>query len=447
MHTFRLRLAQLALENLPFARSQTRTVLDLNAADGATTQYLQYYLPYSTVFGLRNTSNTVPTAPLGQRYLADLPSTFHCDCVIAIAEPNQPVQDLLSRVEAISARWALVIAPLTTAQGIDWRRWGYRIHYEITEEPDDGVIVVAIRDPESYHEEIQIPRILIVSPVRQKPAILKQFLFGLQQLDTTEIETEYLFIDNNDDPHSSHMLREFANQVDAPVRRLRVPVGEPYTRTEIQHQWTESLIWRLAAIKDGALQAALQHGFDYAFLVDSDLVLHPQTLRRMIAYRREIVSQVFWTSWSPEQPLLPNVWYTDFYTLYRARRHQELTPEEQRRRTEAFLSALAFQPGLYRVSGLGACTLMARRAIEAGVSFSELRGSMLMGEDRHFCLRAESLGFALFADSTLPPLHLYRESELPRVEVYWQLVRSGVQGAELNRQMFNWLLGRQIQAA
>ncbi|RMH06889.1 MAG: hypothetical protein D6697_09855 [Armatimonadetes bacterium] len=447
MHPFRLRLAQLALENLPFTRSRTWTLLDINAADGATTQFLQYYLPYSTVFGLCNPSIMGPRLPLGQRYLTALPHTFHCDCVIAIAEPNQPVQALLNRVEAVSARWAVVIAPLGTAQEIDWRQWGYRTHYEITEEPEDGVILVAVRDKESHPDEVTTPRVLIVSPVRQKPTILKHFLFGLQQLDTAGIETEYLFIDNNDDGHASQMLREFANQMDAPVRRLRLPVGEPYNRTEIQHQWNESLIWRLAAIKDGALQAALQHRFDYAFLVDSDLVLHPHTLRQMIAYGREIVSQVFWTSWSPDQPPLPNVWYTDFYTLCRVSRSHEVPPEEQRRRVEAFLSALAFQPGLYRVSGLGACTLIARRAVEAGVCFSELRGSMLMGEDRHFCLRAESLGFSLFADSTLPPLHLYRESEVPRVEAYWQLVNSGVQGAELNRQMLQLLLGRQVPAA
>lgn len=395
MHTFRLRLAQLALENLPFARSQARMVLDISATDDTTAQFIQYYLPYSTVFGLRDASDPAPSAPLGQRYLTELPSTFRCDCVIAIAEPNQPVQALLNRVEAVAAQWALVIAPLNTARGIDWHKGGYRVHYEITEEPEDGVI----------------------------------------------------FIDNNDDAHASQMLREFASQVELPVRRLRIPTGEPYYRTEIQHQWTESLVWRLAAIKDGALQAALQHGFDYAFLVDSDLVLHPQTLRQMIAYGREIVSQVFWTHWSPDQPPLPNVWHADFYTLYRAHRYQKLPPDEQQRRVEAFLSALAFHPGLYRVSGLGACTLIAHKAIEAGVCFSELRGSMLRGEDRHFCLRAESLGLALFADSTLPPLHLYRESEVSRVEAYWRLVNSGLRGADLNRQMFNLLLGQQVCAA
>ncbi|MCS6918564.1 MAG: hypothetical protein NZM28_02210, partial [Fimbriimonadales bacterium] len=349
--------------------------------------------------------------------------------------------------ETIQARWAVIVAPYGSAQAVDWNAQGYQTHYEITEEPDDGVMVVAIRDREAQAVAPTTPRVLIVSPVRQKPVILQHFLEGLRRLDTTGLEIAYLLIDNNDDAHASQMLREFAGQADAPVHRLRVPVAEAYHRTETHHQWTESLYWRLAAMKDGALQAALQHGYDYAFLVDSDLVLHPQTLRHMAGYRREVVSQVFWTVWTHDKPPLPNVWYADFYNLYRVRRRQELERDEQRRRTEAFLSALAFYPGLYRLSGLGACTLIARRAIEAGVSFSELRGCMQAGEDRHFCLRAESLGIRLFADTTLPPLHLYRESELPRVETYGRLVQSGLQGAELNRQMFNLLLGRTVSAA
>ena len=99
------------------------------------------------------------------------------------------------------------------------------------------------------------------------------------------------------------------------------------------------------------------------------------------------------------------------------------------------------------MSGLCACTLIARRAIEAGVNFCELRGSLHAGEDRHFCLRAEALGIPLFADTTLPPLHLYRESELPRVGAYWKLVESGMQGAAFNRAMFELLLGRASQVA
>jgi hypothetical protein len=447
MSNYRLRQAQLALENMPFPLHQTRTVLDLHAADGATTQYLQYFMPYSTVFGLTAGSPNHVRAQCGQRYLTALPSGFQCDCVVAIVAPSQPIEATLEAVRCVAARWELILAPWQAAQGVDWQSLGYQAHHEITEEPEDGVMVVAVRDREAILQADAPPRVLIASPVRQKPVILQHFLEGLQRLDTTGLEVAYLFVDNNDDSQASQMLRAFAGQVSAPVHRLRLPVAEPYRRTETHHHWTESLVWRLAAIKDGILHAALQHGYDYAFLVDSDLVLHPQTLRRMVGCQRDILSQVFWTVWSHDKPPLPNVWYADHYTLYRLRRGQTLEHGEQVRRTEAFLSALAFYPGVYRVSGLGACTLIARRAIEAGVRFSELRGCLHAGEDRHFCLRAESLGLHLLADTTLPPLHLYRESELPRVEGYWKLVDAGVQGAELNRAMFELLLGRAVQVA
>lgn len=447
MDAYRLRLAQLALENLPFPRHQTRTVLDLYAADGATTQYLQYFLPYSTVFGVTVGSPRRDLAACGQRYLAALPNGFQCDCVVAFVEPSQPVGATLEQVRGVEARWELILAPWQTAQAVDWQSLGYQAHNEITEEPNDGVIVVAVRDRAARQQADATPRVLVASPVRQKPAILRHFLDGLRRLDTMGLEVAYLFVDNNDDPQASQMLRAFAEQVSAPVHRLRVPVAEPYQRTETTHHWTESLIWRLAAIKDGILHAALQHGYDYAFLVDSDLVLHPQTLRRMVGCRRDILSQVFWTVWSHDQPPLPNVWYADHYNLYRARREQVLNDAAKGQRIEAFLNALAFSAGVYRVSGLGACTLISRRAIEAGVNFSELRGCLLWGEDRHLCLRAEALGFRLFADTTLPPLHLYRESELPRVGAYWKLVEAGMQGAELNRAMFELLLGRASQVA
>ncbi len=442
MDALRLRLAQLVLENMPFPRYQARTVLDIDAADGSTTQFLQYYLPYSTVFGLRTAESAADLAACGQRYLESLPNSFRCDCVVVIADGRRPIQELLSQAEAISARWALVVASWREVHSIDWKVQGYRVHYEITEEPDDGVVVIAARDRETQMSDSPTSRVLIASPVRQKPAVLEHFLQGLLRLDTSGLEVEYFFIDNNDDASASQMLCAFAQRANAPVHRLRLPVAEAYHRTEAYHQWTESLIWRLAAMKDGVLNAAREHGFDYAFLVDSDLVLHPQTLQRMVACRRDIVSQVFWTVWTPDKPPLPNVWYADFYNLYRARRRQELNTDEQRRRTEAFLSALAFYPGLYRVSGLGACTLISRRAIESGVGFSELRGCTLAGEDRHFCLRAESLGFPLLADSTLPPLHLYRESELPRVDSYWRMVEAGLTGESLNRAMFELLLQR-----
>lgn len=75
-------------------------------------------------------------------------------------------------------------------------------------------------------------------------------------------------------------------------------------------------------------------------------------------------------------------------------------------------------PGVYKVGGLGACTLISRHALEKGVSFREIYNLGLIGEDRHFCIRAAALGLELFADTRYPPFHIYRESELAALAEY-----------------------------
>ena len=72
-------------------------------------------------------------------------------------------------------------------------------------------------------------------------------------------------------------------------------------------------------------------------------------------------------------------------------------------------------PGTYEVGGLGACTLISNKALKAGVNFSRMHNLTFWGEDRHFCLRAVSLGFPLYADTRYPAYHIYRESALTGV--------------------------------
>lgn len=79
------------------------------------------------------------------------------------------------------------------------------------------------------------------------------------------------------------------------------------------------------------------------------------------------------------------------------------------------------QPGIYEVGGLGACTLISRRAICSGVSYDMIRNISYWGEDRHFCIRAAALGIALYVDTRYPALHLYRDSDLEKVADYVRL--------------------------
>jgi GT2 family glycosyltransferase len=201
---------------------------------------------------------------------------------------------------------------------------------------------------------------------------------------------------------------------------IEVPVKEDsYVCDEITHIWHEHLIWKVADFKDRILERGRDMKYDYVFLVDSDLVLHPRTLTTLVSTGKDIISEIFWTRWRPGEPELPQVWLLDQYTLYWTVPGEKLTPAERSRRVNEFLSRLR-KPGVYRVGGLGACTLISAKALSAGVSFRPLYNVTFWGEDRHFSLRAVALGFTLYVDTHFPAYHLYRESDLLGLATYKQ---------------------------
>ncbi|MGI6163624.1 MAG: hypothetical protein ACOYEQ_06825 [Bacillota bacterium] len=276
------------------------------------------------------------------------------------------------------------------------------------------------------------PRILIASPVRQKPAILREFLSGLAELDTTGVSVDYIFVDDNVEPVSRQLLGAFK-----PVRGKVYSYSAEQHETDITyacdhvtHHWTPDLMNKVGNFKDGIIEAALRMDYDYIFFVDSDLVLHPQTLNHLLWVNRDIVSEVFWTKWKPDSPELPQVWLKDQYSLYDVRPDENLDQYEIQRRAIQFVSNLTV-PGLYQVGGLGACTLIKRKVLEAGVRFRSIDNISLSGEDRFFCVRARAMGFGLYADTTYPPLHLYREEELGRIEEFRARVRAGAAASQI----------------
>ncbi|MGE5404059.1 MAG: glycosyl transferase, partial [Candidatus Saccharibacteria bacterium] len=141
-------------------------------------------------------------------------------------------------------------------------------------------------------------RVLIGSAVRQKPAILKEFLDSLAELDYSDTSVDFLFVDNNDDPDSSWLLQTFAVPGSTTFHAQDKPQAA-YECSEHTHHWNDQLIWKVAGYKDSILHFARQKDYSNVFLVDSDLVLHPQTLKQLLASGKEIISEIFWTEWTP----------------------------------------------------------------------------------------------------------------------------------------------------
>ncbi|MBP2637374.1 MAG: glycosyl transferase family 2 [Firmicutes bacterium] len=270
-------------------------------------------------------------------------------------------------------------------------------------------------------------KVVIGSPVKQKPAILEQFLQSLDTLDSQGLAIEYVFVDDNET--TSSLLCDFAGK-HANTLIIRGDNPLTYFCNEETHCWRENLIWKVAAYKDEIIEYALRTGADYLFLVDSDLYLQPQTLKHLIGLKKDIVSEVFWTKWTQELTALPQVWVGDQYRLFSVARGEQLSENEQAAKTEEFITMLKTS-GVYKVGGLGACTLISRYALEKGVSFKEIYNLGFIGEDRHFCLRAVALGFELYADTWYPPFHIYRESELADLVEYKANVKNNANRPKL----------------
>lgn len=256
-------------------------------------------------------------------------------------------------------------------------------------------------------------RVLLGSPIHQKPAILEQFLNSLLRLNLKDIDLDFYLIDDNPDEAASGLLQQFARNGRS-VFLQSSGYHDDYIRDEHTHVWHSNLVWKVAGFKNLMIRRAEAFGYDYLFLIDSDLILHPDTLLHLIGTGKDIISEIFWTQWQPNTMLQPQVWMHDEYNQWEIHPGEQLSPEEIQRRFFAFLQKMQ-QPGIYEVGGLGACTLISSSALSSGISYDRVRNISYWGEDRHFCIRAAALGFPLFVDTHFPALHLYRDSDLDLV--------------------------------
>lgn len=259
-------------------------------------------------------------------------------------------------------------------------------------------------------------RVLVGSPIHQKPAILKEFLKSLQQLQQTKIQLTFLFFDDNQDELSKQLLIQFAND-NQNVTVLPSKYNDEYLSDDNTHYWNEHLVWKVANMKDQIIQHALDEAYDYLFLVDSDILLYPQTIEHLISSEKDIISEIFWTKWQTEAHEQPQVWMSDEYTQWEQVRGEHLSDEEKNSRYYEFIQKMR-TPGIHQVGGLGACTLISKKALNAGVNFKAISNLSFWGEDRHFCVRAAALGFPLYVDTHFPAYHIYRTNDLAGTEEF-----------------------------
>lgn len=263
-------------------------------------------------------------------------------------------------------------------------------------------------------------RILIGSPIKQKSTVLKEFLIGLDEADKGNCEITYFFVDDNTEEASCNLLAAFAEKHDTVLVKgssLFTVAPEMENNDYQNHGWKTVNLAKVTAYKDAMIAYCIEKGFDYLFLIDSDIVIDKRTIPQLLSDNVEIVSNVFWNQWVKNGNLTPQCfWIPDIYLQDKGFNVPYTFQEAHKRRMDTYEQMKT--PGLYEVMGLGACTLIARSALEKGARFEEIHNLEIPGEDRPFCIRAGAAGTHLFMDTHYPAYHCSREVFLDRVEEY-----------------------------
>lgn len=258
-------------------------------------------------------------------------------------------------------------------------------------------------------------KILIGAPVRVKNTVLKEFLTGLEEVDKGTNTVDFYFVDDNSDSISSELLQSFAERNNTVLKK-----GTELYQTDDKydgHNWKSETLAKVTCYKNTIINYCIEKKYDYLFLIDSDIVLDKRALLQLISDNVDIVSNVFWNQWVKNGQLTPQCfWIPDIYLQESAWNTPRPFEESHKIRMDTYEEMK--KPGLYKVDGTGACTLIKRQALEAGVNFTEIPNLKILGEDRPFCIRAGALGFELYMDTHYPAYHCSREVFLDRVDEF-----------------------------
>lgn len=223
--------------------------------------------------------------------------------------------------------------------------------------------------------------VVTFTPVYQSDDILE---LHLEALEGQGVDS--WFYDDNDTATPLLKGRRVLPRIDG------LPGRGDYKSAKEHHNWNRSAVARVARIKNWALRYLLESQHDWIFLVDSDVLTPPGLVDHLLEANTPIISAVYWSDWG-EGPM-PNVWDFDQYGF------GPDGPERFR------------QPGHHRVGGLGACTLLHRKAVEVGVNFNQVFGVSWWGEDRHLSIRANAADIPLVACTHHEVFHIYHDNQL-----------------------------------
>lgn len=217
-------------------------------------------------------------------------------------------------------------------------------------------------------------KIFIGAPVRNRAWIMERHLQSLKQ---QAVQKHFLYLLNDSEDQTEQLLNDHR------IAYITHNLGKTFG-----HQRGEYSYCNLALLRNMLLDEFLKSDCDYLFSIDTDIIIPEHSLEQLIENDRDICAM-----------LIRNHPKIKAHNALIGGKH---IPE--------------FREGIIPVDLTGAVYLIKREVIDAGVRY----GSHPIGEDAPFCEQARQLGFELFVDTRLRPVHAYTEG----VELIAQLAAS-----------------------
>jgi len=230
----------------------------------------------------------------------------------------------------------------------------------------------------------EFPSIMIFTPVKNRGWIMQDFLKHIYDLDYPKDKIRCVFVVNDSLDDTELILRRWEeehkeeyNSIEVLNYDIRAPIDKRNLRK------TNSYYSYFAVIRNHGLHQLKNE--DYIFSCDSDILVRPETLKKLVSHKKDIVAS-----------LIPNNKSGTLYNILDWRDLNNATHIRSFPRNE-----------LISVGFTGACYLIDSRVIKAGVRY----GYHPQGEDGYFCRMALQRGFKIYADTGLKQEHKMRTTD------------------------------------
>lgn len=205
--------------------------------------------------------------------------------------------------------------------------------------------------------------VFIGAPVRNRAWIMERHLQSLKQ---QTVNKHFFYILNDSEDQTEQILND--HQISYMTHNL----GKTFGHLRGQYAYHN-----LALLRNILVDEFLKSDCDYLFSIDTDIIIPEHSLEQLIENDKDICAM-----------LIRNHPRIKAHNAMIGGKH---VPE--------------FSEGVIPVDLTGAVYLIKREVIEAGVRYS----SHPIGEDAPFCEHAQQLGYELYVDTRLRPVHVYEE--------------------------------------